>query len=170
MSARKGAYATLREIIASLNSIRSWLTSGLLQQGTLAIHSTPEQFKTTTVLVWRRGGMQFSKAAATALAFSAAHPVTADKFGAILVQVSDAGVISTKISGATQTTTQAYDSAEDAVAALPSPDAGNLAIGWIIIEADGGGWVAITDDLTDASDLTSATFVDADVAALPAAL
>jgi hypothetical protein len=168
--ARRGAFSTLRSILSAINDVLTYQTSALLQHGTLAIHSTPEQFKTTTVAYWRRGNIQFSKAATTGLTFSAAHPVTASKFGIVLVQVNDAGTISTKIPGATQTTTMAYDSAPLALAALPAVDAGNVALGYIAIANNAGAWTANTDDLTDGSDVTTATFVNATVSTAPAAL
>lgn len=168
--ARKGAFAQAREYRTGFNDLRSYLSDGVLQHGTLTIDAVPEKFKTTTVLYWRRNGIQFTKAATTAIVFSAAHPVTASKFGIVLVQITDAGVISTKIPGATQTTTMAYNTAPLALAALPAVDAGNTAIGYIAIAADAGGWTANTDDLTDGSDLTTAAFVNATVVSPPAAL
>ena len=45
------------------------------------------------------------------------------------VQINDAGTVSTKVPAATQ----AYDTAPLALAALPSADAGNVAIGYIAI-------------------------------------
>jgi len=170
--ARRGTFSDMRALVAKMAEYRTFLNSGVKQHGTLAIHSTPEQFKTTTPLIWHAGGMQFTKAPTTGLAFSAAHPVTASKFGIILIQASNDGLntITTKIPGATQTTTMAYNSAPLALAAKPAPDAGKTEVGYIAIAADSGGWTAITDDLTDGSDLTTATFVDATVSAIPAAL
>jgi hypothetical protein len=72
--------------------------------------------------------------------------------------MTPAGVISTKIPGATQTTTMAYDTAALALAALPAVTAGNVAIGYIEIANNAGTWTANTDDMTAASDVTSATF------------
>lgn len=167
---RKGSFSTIRQIVTFVNALRSYLLTGVVQHGTLAVHSTAEQFRTTTVLYWRRNGIQFTKAATAALTFTANHPVTASKFGIILVQINDAGTISTKIPGATQTTTMAYNTAPLALAALPAVDAGNTMIGYIAIAADSGGWTANTDDLTDGSDLTTATFVNATVVTSPAAL
>jgi hypothetical protein len=170
MATRKGAFSDIRALVAKVAEYRTYLNNAVLQHGTLAIDATPERFKTTTVLIWRRNGMQFSKAAATGIQFTAAHPVTASKFGIILIQVNDAGTIATKIPGATQTTTMAYDSAPLALAALPAADSGYIAIGYIAIANNAGAWTANTDDLTAASDVTSATFVDATVTAVPAAL
>lgn len=157
----RNSLALVNELQTNYAALRTAMADGLLAIGTLAVDATAEKFKTTTTAAYRISGIQYVKAAATAIAFTAAHPVTASKFGAILVQINAAGTVSTKISGATQTTTQAYDSSALAIAALPAVTAGNVALGYIVIEADSGGWTAITDDLTDASDLTTATFVDA---------
>lgn len=126
-------------------------------KGTLVIDATAEKFKTTTTTVYRIGGVTYTKAPATAIVFSAAHVVTASKFGVVLVQINAAGTVSTKVPASTQ----AYNSAPLALAALPAPDSGNVALGYIAIANNAGDWTANTDDLTDASDLTTATFVDA---------
>ena len=131
-----------------------------------SIDATAEKFKTTATLYWRRGAIQFSKTAQTAIVFSAGHVVTASKFGVILVQVNDAGTISTKVPGSPQ----AYNTAPLALAALPEADTGNLAIGYIAIAAKAATWTANTDDLTNGSDLTTATFNNVAAASLPAAL
>ncbi|MDB4914053.1 MAG: hypothetical protein JWM95_1697 [Gemmatimonadetes bacterium] len=130
--------------------------NGVLSPAGLAIHSTPEQFKTTLRFVGRLNGETFGKAATTALTFTAAHVVTASKFAVILVQITPTGTVSTKVPGATQ----AYDTAALALAALPTADAGNVAMGYIAIAAKAATWTANTDDMTAASDLTSATFTD----------
>lgn len=169
----KGFYATVRGLVtdmtaavAKINAWRTYLSNGVLQHGTLAIDAAPEKFQTTTVLYWLRNGIQFSKAATAAIVFSAAHAITANKFGIILIQISDAGVISTKVPAATQ----AYDTAPLALAAKPAVDAGNTEIGYIAIANNAGDWVANTDDLTNASDVTTAAFVNTTAATIPAAL
>lgn len=98
-------------------------------------------------------GVFYHKEAAYGLTFTAAHPVTADKWGAILLLINAAGVYSTLISGATQTTAQAYTNSADARAALPPVPAGKCAIGILVIEAKNATWTANTDDLVAASDL-----------------
>jgi len=164
--ARKGATATAREYLSHFNSLRTYLLDGVLQAAGLAIDAVPEKFKTTATLYWRRNGIQFSKAATTAIAFSASHVVTASKFGVVLVQITDAGVISTKVPASPQ----AYNSAALALAALPAADANNTVVGHIAIANNAGDWTANTDDLTNGSDLTTATFVDATVVTMPAEL
>lgn len=132
------------------------ISNGLLAKGTLAIDSTPEKFQTTTRTMFFIAGVSYSKAATAALTFTAAHVITASKFGIILVQINGAGTVSTKVPAATQ----AYDSAPLALAALPAVDAGNVALGYIAIENNAGDWTANTDDLTNASDVTTAAFTD----------
>jgi hypothetical protein len=131
-------------------------SNGVLYPAGLAIHSTPEQFKTTNRLVGRLNGETFGKAATTALTFTAAHVVTALKYGVVLVQITPTGTVSTKV----PSSTQAYNTAALALAALPTADAGNVAIGYIAIANNAGDWTGNTDDLTAASDVTSATFTD----------
>lgn len=98
-------------------------------------------------------GVLYHTNAQKQIAFTAAHPVTADKWGAILIQINAAGTISTKISGATQTTTQTYTTSAEARAALPAPTAGSVAIGVLVIEAKNAAWTANTDDIVAGSDL-----------------
>lgn len=140
------------------------LQNAIIQDGNLAIHSTPEQFKTAQTAIYFLNGVSATKSATNALTFTAAHVVSATKFGVVLVQINAAGTISTKVPGATQ----AYNSAPLALAALPSADAGNVALGYIAIAAGAGAWTANTDDMTNGSDLTTASFVDATEVALSA--
>lgn len=119
--------------------------------------TTAEQFSTSTTASFTINGKEYTKAAAVDLTFTAAHVVNANTFGVILVQVTAAGTISTKVPLATQL----YASAALALAALPAPDAGNVALGYIAIANNAGTWTANTDDLTNASDVTTAAFVDA---------
>lgn len=135
--------------------LRLSASTGLLVPGVLAIDAVPEKFKLiTTTIVALFAGVVKTKAPATAIVFTAAHVITANKFGVILVQMDDAGTVSTKVSAATQ----AYDTAAAALAAIPSADANKLAIGYIAIANNAGDWTANTDDMTDGSDVTTATF------------
>jgi hypothetical protein len=138
------------------------LSDSLLVDGNLAIDAVPEKFKTTQDAVYTVGGIPATKSAATALTFTAAHVITASKFGVILVQINAAGTISTKV----PSSPQAYNDAPTALAALPDADTDNVALGYIAIENNAGDWTANTDDLTNGSDLTSATFNDADLTVL----
>lgn len=131
--------------------------SCVLVKGTIVIDAVPEKFKTTTIAYYRIGGAQYTKAATTAIVFTAAHVINASTFGVVLIQINAAGTVSTKVPLATQL----YASAALARAALPAPDAGNVVLGWIEIANNAGDWTANTDDLTNASDVTTAAFVDA---------
>ena len=141
------------------------LANALMVDGNLAIDATPEKFKTTQTAAFLINGVSHVKAAAIEQVFSAAHVITASKFGVILVQINAAGTISTKVPASPQ----AYDDAPTALAALPAVDAGNVALGYIAIENNAGDWTANTDDLTDASDVTTAAFNDASETAIGAA-
>lgn len=127
--------------------------SGLLHTVGLAIDAVPEKFQ-FGLHVGAVAGVLFEKAATTAKTFTAAHVITANKFGVILVQETVAGVVSTKV----PLSPQAYNDAASALAALPAPDADNIAIGYIAIANNAGDWTANTDDLTNGSDVTTATF------------
>lgn len=141
------------------------LPNGLVTVGTLAKDAVAEKFKTTTTAVYRIGGIQYSKAATTALVFSAADTINtaagAGQFWGIwLVQINAAGAVSTKSPAADQT----YANEAAAIAALPAADAGNVALGYITVQSkEATSWTATTDDLTAASDCAAANFVDADV-------
>lgn len=137
-------------------------TNGLLAIGTLAKDATAEKFKTTTTAIYFINGVVYAKPATTALVFTANHVVTASKFAVILVQINTAGTISTKVPGSPQT----YNDAPTALAALPSPDSGNVALGYIAIAAKAATWTANTDDLTNASDLTTAALTDGSLISL----
>lgn len=156
VSDRAGNDTLLTSMKTCLNALQATFKDGLLAIGALQIDATAEKFKTTTTAITRIGSIAYSKAAQTAVQFTAAHVVTASKFAVILIQVNAAGTISSKV----PVSPQAYNTAPLALAALPAADAGNIALGYIAIAAKAATWTANTDDLTNASDLTSATFVD----------
>jgi hypothetical protein len=134
------------------------LSDALLVDGNLAISGVAaEKFKTTQTAAYLVNGISKTKAATDSLTFTAAHVITASKFGVILVQINAAGTVSTKVPASPQ----AYNDAPTALAALPAVDAGNVALGYIAIENNAGDWTANTDDMTDGSDLTTAAFTDA---------
>ena len=135
--------------------------TGPITNPTLAIGSTAEQWKTGT-FYYRIAGTNYTKATVAAgVAFSDAHAVTAEKYGVVLCYINAAGAVSTKVVSATQ----AYDSAALAHAAADAYQAAQVTsdlcyIGRILINAEAGNdWNANTDDMTDASDLTTATFL-----------
>lgn len=131
----------------------------LRKTATLAIDAVPEKFQ-VGAFSYSINGVEYVKAAETAIVFTAAHVVTALKFGTIAVEISDAGAVTTRVNEATQTTAMAYNSAALAWAArLTTPSAATKTIiGYIEIEAGAAQWDANTDDMTDASDLTNSTF------------
>lgn len=129
---------------------------GLVTAPTFSVHSTPEQMA-ATAFVGRASSVLTEKAAATAITFTAAHVITANKFGIILIQMDSAGAYSTKVPAATQ----AYDTAAAALAALPAADSGKVAVARLAIANNAGDWTANTDDLTDGSDVTTAAFTSA---------
>lgn len=149
------------------NTVADYLADGLWIHGDLGVHATPEDFETTQIAVYSIGGVMYTKAASVVTAFTAAHVVTAAKFGTVLIQINAAGTISSLVTGATQTTAMAHATAAAAVAAVPAPSADNVALGYFLIEAGIADWDANTDDMTAASDLTDITIVNADVKTLP---
>jgi len=124
---------------------------GLTVIGALLIDAAAAKFKTNAQATYLIGGKTLTKAATAALVFTAAHVVTANLFGVILVQIDSAGTISTKVPLATQ----AYATAALALRALPVPDANKVALGYITIAAGGGDFTANTTALT-----AIAAFVD----------
>lgn len=144
--------------------------SDVVSGSPLAIDATPEKFKTTAAILSSLAGQFYEKAAATAIVFSAAHVITALKWGVVLVQLTPgSGAVSTKVPVATPTTAMTYATSAEALAALAgmSADAGKLKIGHILIHNNAGDWTANTDDLTDGSDITAATFSDGTAYELP---
>lgn len=101
---------------------------------------------------------------AVGVVFSAVHKVALDKFGAINIYVDvNSNVVSRIRDGGAQTDELTHPSARIAMteardASLFTPAADEILIGTILIGADGTQWVANTDDLTNASDLDTATF------------
>lgn len=127
--------------------------TGTLVQGALAIDATPEKFQ-LAVSKYLFAGVVVEKAAATAIQFTAAHVVAASCFGVILVQINSSGTVSTKVPASTQS----YTTAAEALTHLPTADSGKVAVGTIKIAAKAATWTANTDDMTNGSDLTTATF------------
>jgi len=122
---------------------------GVLVAPQMAINGgTAQQFDLTTTGVITLTKVNYAKAPEAALTFTANHLVTASRYGSVLVQQTAAGVVSTLITGLTQTTTQAYTTAALAIAAVPAPAASNVAIGYMVIAAGVGGFTANTTALT----------------------
>lgn len=132
--------------------------SYMISGATLAIGTTVEEYSFLAFTA-SIDGQQFSVALDATKALTGAHLISLTKFGVILVQSTVAGVVTTKV----VSVTQAYDTAAEALDAAEAegPDAGNVIIGHIAIEADAGIFTGITDDLTSGSDQTSVAFVQA---------
>jgi hypothetical protein len=132
--------------------------TGLLTHPRIEVDDRAVAKTTCTKLRWGDfdyviDGVTYHKAAGYAQAFSAAHLVSLDCWGSILLRINAAGTLSTLVTGATQTTAMAYANQAAARAALPAAGDGYVAVAAIIIEADGSTWTANTDDLVAASDL-----------------
>jgi len=158
---------------ARINSLIDYLADGLLVSGDLAISAgDATKFKTTAISALTIGGLGYTKAATDSLTFTAADTINTaaeagDFFGIWLVQIDNTGTITTKSPAADQT----YATDASALAALPAADAGNIAMGYILIGANtGASWTANADDMTPGSDCASAAFVDATLKTLPAKL
>jgi len=132
--------------------------SGLLNHPRIEVDDRAVAKTTCTKLRWGAfdyviDGVTYHKAAGYAQAFTAAHLVSINCWGSILLQIDAAGTFTTIVTGATQTTTMAYANQAAALAAVPAPTAGSIPVATIIIEADASTWTANTDDLVAASDL-----------------
>ena len=153
----------------SLSGVQSGITTpvagdGAVHPAVLAVGSTEERVA-FDAFAFRIGGLNKNKAAdAAGVAFTAEHKVAANKFGCIAINIKADGTIDTQINSAVQTDTLDFDSAVDALANIQNvnftPTTDYIRIGYILIANDGSLWTANTDDLTDAGDLTTATFSD----------
>lgn len=130
--------------------------TGVITAGVISVHSTPTQLALTAMKALA-GGVVVEKGAATGLTFTAAHVVAANTFGVVLIQMDNAGAISSKVPLATQS----YASTNDAIANLPLPDTGKVAIGYLVIDAlTATPWTANTSNMTAASGLDAITIVN----------
>ncbi len=129
----------------------------VIQNPTLAVGSTAEMFA-NAAFDYLIAGVTYTKAVnAAGTAFSAAHVVTGSKFGVVKIYINATGTWLTEVPAATQ----AYATAALAIAAMDAmalPAPAYIPVGYILIEADSSTWTANTDNLTDVSEVTSATF------------
>ncbi len=135
--------------------------TGVIDNPTLAVGSTTDRVA-NAAFNYRIANVNYTQAAeAAGEEFTVAHTIAASKYGIILMYVNAAGTISSLVPGASQTDAQSYDTAALAHAAgdtiLTVP--GTLLIGRILILNDAGLWTANTDDMTNASDVVTATFL-----------
>ena len=154
------AISALTVVLQGASTNKHALT-GPITNPTLAVGSTAEQWKTGTFYYMINGTSYTKATVAAGVAFSAAHAVTAELYGVILCYINAAGAVSTKVPLATQ----AYTTAALAHTAADAYHLANYTsdlcyIGRILINAESGNdWNANTDDMTDGSDLTTATFL-----------
>lgn len=136
-------------------------TSRILSSAGLALDTgEKEDFKCATFTYVIRG-VKYTKTAATGIDFTAAHVCAASKYLAILVAINAAGTISTRVplvDGRSQTASQGFDTANEAIAALPNAAVDTVRIGYILIANNAGAWTANTDDMDAGVDVTTATF------------
>jgi len=161
--------ASVSAVASAFNDLRTYLADGLLIDGTLAITTPADQFKTTSTAVYTISGVTYTKAATDTLEFSAANTINTggaatEYWGIWLVQINAAGDVSTKPGGGSAD--QLYESAELAIAALPAVDASNVSLGYILVDTPVS--TPFTCNTTDLTGLD--TYSDTQVKALPAAL
>ncbi len=130
--------------------------NGAITTPAMAIGSTAERVA-NGLFYYRIAAVNYSKAAVVAgSVFSAAHAISASKYGAINIYIHTSG----SISSAVPLATQAYNTALLAITAANAVAVpiNTIQIGMIVIQNDASLWTANTDDLTDASDVTLAEF------------
>ena len=152
----RGLYALAARVNPSFFAARSSVVSGdgivtplTLTKGV----TTAKTFITNSVAsAYRIGGVAVAFVGSSTQAFTTTHQISINKWGAVLLQVSQAGAMTTKVVASPQ----AYTAAADAVAALPAADVGYLAVGHWLIQAGAVAWEATTKDLQNGVDCTSA--------------
>lgn len=145
-------------------SMNDDVLTGVITDPGIVIGSTPERVA-NVAFDYQINGISYSKGAVAAgSVFSAAHMVAAGtgKWGVVNIYINAAGLIITRVPGSSQTGSQSYASAALAHVAgdalnMPVPDV--CYIGRILINADSSTWTANTDDLTNGSEVTTATFL-----------
>lgn len=139
-------------------------SSGVVAAPTLAVGATPEQIAQGAGTVKVNGLRKAEISAAAGLTFAVADTIDADKFGGFLLVSTLAGTAIRTLSadGDPAVSAQAYATSAAAEAALDALEAAMpelfAVVGRLVIENDGTEWVGNTDDLDDASDVTTATF------------
>ncbi len=134
--------------------------AGVISTPTLAIGSTPERVA-NAAFVYRINNTNYSKGAVAAGAVFTANHVIGDGasalWGCINIYINSAGTIVTQV----PLTPQIYTTAALAHVAAETIDTTSdlCYLGRILINSDATTWTANTDDMTNASDLTTATFI-----------
>lgn len=167
-------------LVARVNSLRTYLADGMLQIGTITISATAEKFKTTATAVYTIAGITYTYAATDDLVFSAANTINAAAaatafWGAWIVEIGVDGLVHTKPAAFTSAADMSYTTEALAIAALPSPTASHVQLGYITAQnVASAKWDANTDNLTvgaGATNVTARSFYDLPAAkTLPAAI
>jgi hypothetical protein len=162
----------LTNIKTYLNALRTFLAGdAIINPTVVSIGSTPENVATTAFQFMINGVTEHKAAVSAGTAFTDADTINTGAaagsyWGAWLIQIAAGGTITTHSVGADQV----YANEAAAIAALPAAEAGNVAIGYVTVNATTDGtWTAGTDDLTGGSDCASATFYSA-VTDIPVAI
>lgn len=166
-------------LLTWLNAIRSYIADAMLTVSTITVSAAPAtSFKTTTTTAFKISGITYTKVAEDPIAFTAADTINVGAavgsyWGIWLVQVTAAGVVSTKPGGGLAD--QVYADEAAAIAALPAVDAANIQLGYITVEANANvAFTCNTSNLTvagGAGNCQARTFYDLPApATLPAVL
>ena len=139
--------------------------TGVITTPTLAIGSTAERFS-NVLFYYRIDNTNYNKAAVAAgSTFTAAHVIgdgASALWGCIDIYINAAGTMVTKVPLTPQIyTTAALAHAAADAAKLTQYTSDLCYVGRILINSDTTTWTANTDDMTAASDLTTATFLSA---------
>jgi hypothetical protein len=134
--------------------------TGMITNPTLAIGSTPERFANAG-FYFQVSNTTYTKAInAAGTVFSAAHVIgdgASALWGVVNIYINASGSWLTEV----PSTPQIYTTAALALAAANAMPArgGYTRVGQILINSDTTTWTANTDDMTNGSDLTTATFI-----------
>lgn len=135
--------------------------TGVISDPVLAIGSTAERVANGAFDFLIKETSYSKAAVAAGSVFTAAHVISASSWGVILIYINAAGLIITTVPLATQAYASAAlaQTAADTQQVIDLGDSSKCYIGRILINSDGTTWTANTDDMTDASDLVTATFI-----------
>lgn len=164
-STRRALYSLFEAVRAELAELK---TDSLINAPTLSVGSTAENVA-TTAFQFRIDGVTYAKAAVTAgTALGITDTIntgaaTGSFFGGFAAQINAAGTVSFKSVATDQVYTS--EAAAEVAARAIAADAGNVIIGYFVVEATADAdWVAGTDDLTPASDCAGVTYWSASAA------
>lgn len=159
---------TLSDLITAQDALVASLADGLLSAQVLTVSADPTKYNTAQYPGARIQRVAYAPQGAdnTDRTFDDAFTVSAGKYGVIVSTFSALG--GGTFATIAAATTQAYNTAQAAIDARPSPPAGTVEQGYIVINNSAGiaPWVANTDSLAGVSTIVNASVVPA----LPAPL